>query len=210
MASLQFDIDFAYKMWKEIAVMPLFTNVDQYADDYLLQLTRESVRNRGIDITPLIDIVSGYVDEATIRKTERELIISTYNMSERKQQYYSLDDIPHGQLLDYAAASARLPFFKNVIIDNQKYIDGGIGDNIPYYSKLDNKHFDLVITLKITHIPFFIPRVSINNITFDKEILIKPSKRIGNPIEFRKPTFDEKYEMGYEDAMRALRAFSVS
>ena len=210
MASLQFDMDSAYKMWKEIAVMPVFTNVDQYADDYFLQLTRESVRNRGIDITPLINIISGYVDETTIRKTERELIISTYNMSERKQQYYSLDDIPYGQLLDYAAASARLPFFKNVIIDNQKYIDGGIGDNIPYYSKLDNKHFDLVITIKITHIPFFIPRVSINNITYDKEVLIKPSRRIGNPLEFRKPSFDEKYEMGYDDAKIALRAFGVS
>jgi NTE family protein len=191
-------------MWKEIAVKPVFTNVDQYADDYYIRLTRESVKNRGIDITPLINIISEYVDESIIRETDKELIISTFNMSERKQQYYSLDDIPDGQLLDYAAASARLPFFKDVIIDNQKYIDGGIGDNIPYYSKLKNKNFDLVITIKITHIPFFIPRVSVNNITYHKEILIKPSKRIGSPLEFRKPTFDQKYEMGYEDTKRAL------
>ncbi len=194
----------AYEMWKEIALKPVFTNVDQYADDYILQLTRESVRNRGIDITPLINIISEYVYESLIRETDKEVIISTFNMSERKQQYYSLDDIPEGQLLDYAAASSRLPFFKDVIINNQKYIDGGIGDNIPYYTKLENKHFDLVITIKITHIPFFIPRVSINNITYDREILIKPSKRIGSPIEFRKPTFDQKYEMGYLDAKKAL------
>ena len=205
MATLQYDIDTARKMWNDISIKPVFKNIDQYADDYLLQLTKESITSKGIDMTPLLEIVNSYIDEDIVRKTDKELIISTFNISERKQEYLSLDDIPNGQLLDYAAASARLPFFKNVIINDNKYLDGGSGDNIPYYSKLDNKYFDIVLIIKITHIPFFIPRVSIKNITYNKEILIKPSKRIGNPLEFKKPSFDEKYNMGYMDAIKALK-----
>jgi len=205
MATLQYDIDTARKMWNDISIKPVFRNIDQYADDYLLQLTKESITSRGIDMTPLLEIVNSYIDEDIVRQTDKELIISTFNISERKQEYLSLDDIPNGQLLDYAAASARLPFFKNVIINDNKYLDGGSGDNIPYYSKLDNKYFDIVLIIKITHIPFFIPRVSIKNITYDKEIMIKPSKRIGNPLEFKKPSFDEKYNMGYRDAVKALK-----
>jgi NTE family protein len=192
-------------MWNDISIKPVFKNIDQYADDYLLQLTKESITSKGIDMTPLLEIVNSYIDEGIVRQTDKELIISTFNISERKQEYLSLDDIPNGKLLDYAAASARLPFFKNVIINDNKYLDGGSGDNIPYYSKLDNKYFDIVLIIKITHIPFFIPRVSIKNITYDKEIMIKPSKRIGNPLEFKKPSFDEKYKMGYKDAVKALK-----
>jgi NTE family protein len=194
-------------MWKEIAKKPVFTNIDQYADDYILQLTKESVLNNGIDISPLMDIVKSYVDEDIVRQTDKELIISTFNISQREQKYFELNEIPHGQLLNYAMASSRLPFFKNVIIDNHKYLDGGMGDNLPYYSKLDDKHFDLVITIKISQIPYFLPLVSIKNITYDNSLTITPSKRIGNPLEFKKPSFDEKFEMGYFDTKIALKKF---
>ena len=104
-------------------------------------------------------------------------------------------------------ASSRLPFFKRVIINDHNYLDGGMGDNLPFYSKLENKHFDLVITIKISQIPYFIPMVSIKNITYDHALTIKPSKRIGNPLEFKKPSFDEKFNLGYTDTKNAITKF---
>ena len=95
MATLQYDIDTARKMWNDISIKPVFKNIDQYADDYLLQLTKESITSKGIDMTPLLEIVNSYIDEDIVRKTDKELIISTFNISERKQEYLSLDDIPN-------------------------------------------------------------------------------------------------------------------
>ena len=204
---MQYDVDTAHEVWKEIATKPVFVNIDQNADDYLLQLTRESVWNNGLDISPLMEIIRSYVDEDIVRQTERELIISTFNISQREQKYFELTEIPHGRLLDYAMASSRLPFFKRVIINDHNYLDGGMGDNLPFYSKLENKNFDLVITIKISQIPYFIPMVSIKNITYDHALTIKPSKRIGNPLEFKKPSFDEKFNLGYTDTKNAITKF---
>jgi len=50
----------------------------------------------------------------------------------------------------------------------------------------------------------YIPQHKVKNIRYKKLYTIKPSKRLGTPMEFVKPSFEEKYQLGYEDAMRVL------
>lgn len=205
LVTCQYDLDQAYKMWDELTKQPLFHNVDHMAKDYMLQMAKQSIMHEGIDVNPFLSVIEEYIDEQLVRESNKEMIISAYNISDLKQEYHAVKNIPQGQLMLYAAASSRLPFFKNVIINGKKYLDGGAGDNIPYYSLLDNKHFDLVILIKISMIPYFIPRVRVTNISYDNEIIIKPSSPLGSPLEFKTPSFEKKYEMGYEDTLRALR-----
>ena len=186
----------------------MFKNIDQHAPDYLIQMAKASIFSDGIDLNPFITLFTEYIDEAQIRETNKEIIFSSYNVSKRKQEYHNLENIPEGQLINYVMASARLPFFKPVFINGDKYIDGGIGDNQPYYSELENNHFDLVIKIRIMYIPYYIPGIAQNNITFDKELEITPSKNLGIPLEFKKLNLQNKFKMGYKDAKQALLEFN--
>lgn len=205
----QYNIQECYEFWTEFTEQPMFKNVDQHAPDYLLQVAKESVTGSGLDLEPFINLLNKYIDEDKIRKSEKEMIFSLYNMTQKKQEYHKIKNIPKGQLIDYLMASARLPIFKPVFINGDKYLDGGLGDNQPYYSELENKHFDLVIKIKIAYIPYYIPGISKSNITFTNELDISPSRRLGTPMEFKKPSFEEKYALGYKDAKKALMELPV-
>lgn len=198
-----------FALWSEIQKREIFKGIDQNAINYYYKLAKASLVEDGVDINPFIDFFKEYLDENIIRDTKRELIFTTYNVSKLRQEYHDFNSIEEGKLIDYVMASSRLPFFKPVFINDDKYADGGIGDNQPYYSNLNDKHFDLVITLKIMHIPYYIPAIKQTNISFDEELIISPSGKMGNPLGFKSPSFQYKYQLGYKDALDALSIDSM-
>jgi len=193
-----------YELWSEIKKREIFKGIDQNALNYYYKLAKASIMEDGVDINPFIGFFEEYLDEDKIRNSKRELIFTAYNVSKLRQEYHDFDSIENGKLIDYVIASSRLPFFKPVFINDYKYADGGIGDNQPYYSNLPDKHFDLVITIKIMHIPYYIPAIKQTNISFDEELVIAPSAKLGNPLGFRSPSFHDKYQLGYKDAVQEL------
>ena len=206
----QYSLDECKEIWLDIAQREVFKGIDQFSSDYFLKLAQQSFLTDGVDINPFINIFEELIIEEEVRSKNKELVFSLFNISKRAQEYACLDEIPQGLLMDYLIASSRLPFFKPLFINKNKYLDGGVGDNNPYFSKLKDKHFDLVINVKIMYIPFYIPGVRIENITYDNEIIISPSGRIGNPIEFISPSFEEKYKMGYKDGNAAAEKYLKS
>lgn len=203
-ALFQYNIDDCYKLWLEISKREIFKGIDQHALDYYYKLAKASIIQDGVNINPFINLFHDYFDENIIRQNKKEMVITAYNMSKLRQEYYNLDQINNGGLIDYIVASSRLPFFQPIYINNDKYADGGIGDNQPYYTFLDDSHFDLVITIKIMHIPYYIPAIKKTNITYDTEVIIAPSTSLGNPLGFKRPTFENKFEMGYKDTLDVL------
>lgn len=204
-ALLQYDIEACYDLWLEISKREIFKGINQHALDYYYRLARASVAADGVDINPFISLFHDYFDEKIIRQSQKEIVITTYNMSKLKQEYVNLNKIEEGHLIDYIVASSRLPIFQPIFINGDKYIDGGLGDNQPYYTFLNDTHFDLVITIKIMQIPYYIPAIRQTNITFDKEVIISPTSSLGNPLGFKKPTFAKKYEMGYKNTLEILQ-----
>ncbi|WDU82363.1 patatin-like phospholipase family protein [Caloramator sp. Dgby_cultured_2] len=71
------------------------------------------------------------IDEEKIRKSPIDLGIVTFSLTDFKPVEVFKDEIPEGKLVDYLLASACFPAFKPHEIDNKKFIDGGIYDNIP-------------------------------------------------------------------------------
>lgn len=203
----QYDLIKCRDIWKTIANTRVFKGIDQFSSDYFFKIAQETFFSDGLDINPFVSIFHEIIDEKLIRDKGWELVFSLYNISKRRQEYAALEHIPENSLIDYLIASSRLPFFKPLYINGDKYLDGGVGDNNPYYSFLENKHFDMLINIKIMYIPYYIPGIRKQNITFDREMLITPSGRIGNPIEFRSPSFQAKYDMGYKDASEAIINF---
>lgn len=203
-AMAQYDPSSCYDLWQEIAKREIFKGVDQNSDNYYLQLAKESIFNDGVDITPFRSIFEEKIDADIVSKQDKEIVLTAFNMSQRQQEYKAVNDLPKKQLIDFMMASSRLPFFQPVFINENKYADGGLGDNNPVHSTLENKHFDVHINFKIMHIPYYFPGLREMNITAESEYILSPSESLGNPISFTSPSFDEKFEMGYNDAMKLL------
>ena len=200
----QYDIEDCYKIWQEIAKREVFKGINQFSENYLFQMAKETILNDGININPFIALFEEYIDPKKLKSFDKEIVITAYNITKQRQEYKTIDELPDKDLLMYFMASARLPFFKPIFIDGDKYVDGGVGDNQVYYSNLENRSFDDLICIKIMYIPYYIPGLRKNNITFENETIISPSGKIGNPIAFVNPSFDEKFEMGYQDTMTKL------
>jgi len=193
----------AKEIWLEFTQKELFKNIKQHSRTYAFGLFKEMILG-GIDLSPLEKILHDYIDEDIIRAQDKEFIIALYNISDQKLEYPSLEQIPHGQLVDYVLASARLPFFKEKLINRKKYIDGGFADNEPEVTHLENNVFDYTFVARIAYVKKYIPKQRIVNIQSKKKLLIAPHRLLGSPLSFDKPSFAQKYAYGYEDACRII------
>ncbi len=193
----------AKEIWLEFTKKELFKNVKQNTRTYTLGLLKEFITG-GIDPSPLENILHSYLDEALIRSKSVELVIALYNISDQQLEYPSLDQIPEGQLVAHILASARLPFFKDRIINQKKYLDGGFADNEPEFSYLENKCFDYTFIARIAYVKKYLPKQRVVNIKSKKKVIIASHRLLGSPLAFEKPSFENKYVYGYEDACRIL------
>ena len=71
------------------------------------------------------------VDFETYRNSPIEFYAVVTNVETGKPEYIKLDDLENKESLEYLRASGSMPFVsKPVIINNKKYLDGGISDSI--------------------------------------------------------------------------------
>jgi NTE family protein len=71
------------------------------------------------------------VNEEDIRASGKDYGLVTFNISDMQPVEKMMDEIDEGKLVDYIIASATFPIFPPKIIDDKKYIDGGVYDNMP-------------------------------------------------------------------------------
>ncbi|MCE5255978.1 MAG: patatin-like phospholipase family protein [Spirochaetaceae bacterium] len=90
------------------------------------------VGNKGLDTSPLRNLLVAGIDEQAIRTKGRDLGIVTVNLSTMKPREVFIEEMEEGRLVDYLMASAAFPGFQQTMIEGKTYVDGGIYDNIPY------------------------------------------------------------------------------
>lgn len=84
-------------------------------------------------------------------KFGKELVVSTYNLTDDKIEYISYKNYPEISCLDAIRMSSNLPFIFNEFLYNEKeYIDGGVFDNFPIQIIPDNalKPFGIYLDAK--------------------------------------------------------------
>ena len=101
-------------------------NLDTY-----LRLADKHLKNKGISIVPLKEMINENVDEELIRKSEITFGLVTVSLTDRKPLELFIEDIPNGKLTEYLLASSFLPTFEPMELDGKKFIDGGFHDNLP-------------------------------------------------------------------------------
>ena len=201
---LQYPVDEIKNVWHQFAQYPFFRNVDHNSRLYPLQLMKETIIHKGLETDTLRGILSSNIDEKTILNHHIEYVISAFNVTQKRAQYFTQSTIPDTQLISHIMASARLPIFQPEVIDGDVYLDGGVVDNEPHISYLEDSSFDFLIRIKTVHVSTYLYPLRKSNIQWDRELIICPSGKLGFPLNFKNPSFDERYEMGYNDGLAVL------
>jgi len=200
----QGDFNQAHALWQDMNYSKIFDDYAaveesaQYNPRAIYAVFRSLFKDRCLSIQPMKELLYHHLDEQAIRDSKVAFGLVTYNLTAKKRQYLSKDDIPEGELIDYVIASASLyPIFPAHEIAGHRYIDGGIADNRPVrflnYSK-DVKHALCIDLTSARH--FWLKKAVRSDLVLD---YIIPSKLLGSPLAFDPDRIDRNLRLGYMD-----------
>lgn len=204
---VQGDYDVALELWNDLDRSKIinFAQSIEPNKTSLISIARaikKSIIDGGMDVTPLKELLIKVIDEDKIRRSEMDFGIVTFSLSDFKPVRLFKKDIPEGMLIDYLLASACFPTFRPQRIENKRYIDGGVYDNIPISLILEK--CDHIIAVDVSG-PGRIRKV-------DKcahEIInIKNSVYLGRTLQFDGEISKVNIEYGYFDTLRTFEKVS--
>lgn len=204
----------AEELWSDLdysAVMNVDSNqVDKLLSHHIKELNFSELRkdlflilkDRGIDIRPLKDLIDKWVDEDKIKNSNIEFIFGTFLVSKLKEVEISTKESEDENLKDFLLASASLPAFRNERLNGLKYLDGGMFNNVPI-DMLINRGYKDIIVIRIYGLglekPIKIPK-DVNLIE------IAPRINLGGILEFNTTKIRRNIHVGYCDGLRCLRS----
>lgn len=211
---VQGDFEKAFAIWSEMEPCKVINfdmnlyeslnNKEMFLDNAfkLLQHIKSLFKEKGMDITPLRQMLHEYINEDLIRKAEIEFGMITVSLTDLNPMKLFLTDIPDGKLIDYLIASARLPVFQKQIIDGKVFLDGGFYDNFPINLLISKGYKDIIAVRLIRSGMKRWDKITTSNIT-----LISPSERLGSMLDFSNAKARNNIQMGYYDALRVLKGY---
>ena len=198
----QEDFGLAYDLWYNMSFSRVINATDEEIERLKagkfskedLALLREKVKgvitDRGLDITPLRNLVMETVNEEKIRNSGKDL----------KPLEIYIEDIPKGELGEFLLASAYFPAFKREKIGGKSYIDGGIYNNLPV-NLLSNKGYKDLILIR-THGLGYTRKVNLDGLN---TITIAPNEELGRTLDFERDSSRYNLKLGYYDGKKALK-----
>lgn len=196
----------AVKLWKNINMKTLFGNEIQNPNNNkeLLKLySNNFFKNGGMDVAILQELINKCLNVKKFYNSNIDFGLITVNVSEKKAIKLKKEQIPKDKLSDYLMASASCyPAFKLKDIDGNKFIDGGIYDNLPINLAID-LGADEVIAIDLSA-PGFKQKLKKNI----KVIKIKPNNKLINFLNFNESNSKRNMKLGYNDTMKAFKRLS--
>lgn len=202
---VQGDFDTTYKYWTELSTESVIAGnrkQDERKKKYIefIDMVKEIVASKGLDVTPLKEMLSELVDEDKVRESEMELGMVTFSLTDKKPLSLFKEDIPKGKLVDYLIASASFPAFKPQEIDDKLFIDGGVSDTLPI-SLMIEKGIKKIIAVDIEG-PGIYRRYDNTGLEI---IYIKPVEGLGPVLDFNGETAKKNIQIGYYDTLKKFK-----
>ena len=203
------DLERAFKIWSEITYSKVM-DVDEEAiaaffegnlkSTEVLRRIWEKIKNGGVNIAPLKQLIGEFLDEDKIRNSGKDFYLVTFCVSEMKPLNLGLEDIPYGELEGFLLASAYLYGFKNEKIYGKHYFDGGIVNRLPLNLLLEKGYTD-IIEVHLYRRELKMKR----NVSKDVRIYdIVPHVSLGNIVQFDRERSNKNMIIGYYDGLRLL------
>jgi len=170
---------------------------------YYIKMIGEIITERGIDATPLLNLIKKNVSEEKLRKSDIDFGMVTVSFTDRKALELFIKDIPEGQVADYLFASANFPLFRSAKIGDKIYMDGGIYDSLPIRMLLE-KGYKSFITVRVGGMG----RKRKVNLEGCKVINIEAKDPLAGPLDFSSEKARESLKLGYFDTYRVFKNLS--
>ncbi|HBM80751.1 MAG TPA: patatin, partial [Clostridiaceae bacterium] len=207
---VQGDYDIAEEIWMSVTADSIINMENEIASAVqdkkksmsFINTIKFMITSKGLDITPLKELLLKVIDEEKIRRSETDLGIVTFSLTDFKPVQLFKRNIPEGKLVDYLLASACFPAFKIQEIDNKKFIDGGVYDNMPV-SLIIRKNIKNIIAVDISTIEL-IRKIDSKGLNI---INIKNSQDLGGILSFDSERSKRNMEIGYYDALKAFHKY---
>ena len=208
------DLEKAEEIWENIRYSQVI-NVDDDVIETVKKLDLKSLdlvkvaedakrilKDKGLDITPLKNLIESVVDEDKIRSSDRELYLTTYSVTDRELLVLNAKDIPDGEIGDVLLASAYFPAFRNDKLGGKRYLDGGGWNNVPINILLEHDYKDILV-IRIYGLGYDSERTT--EIPEDVHVThIAPRQDLGGILEFDRTRARKNMTLGYYDAKRVL------
>lgn len=207
------DLENAEKLWKDIRFSQIM-NVDDETMQRIMNRDFENlgqlrsaaraileiVRDGGLDVAPLRQLLAKWVDEEKIRQSGIDFYLATFSLTDREPLEVAAKDLPEGELAGMLLASAYFPAFKQEPIGGKNYTDGGFYDVIPITPLIRHGYKD-IIAIRING--FGIER----RVKIPEDVVvttISPHADLGNVLNFSREQSAANMVLGYYDTQRVL------
>lgn len=212
----QHSFDTIYQMWSSMSFQDLFglddkemtklvhKNVDFHLVKYLSKKLNEALKNGGLDTQKMRKIMSESIEEEKIRQSEIAFGLVTMCISDMSPKELFIEDMEKGKLIDYILATSNLPVFKRAIVDQKKYLDGGVWDNCPV-QMLERKGYQDAIVIrayKRNRIRGYHGIIKRNHITMH---MIEPVESLGGILNFDTTNLNYLLKYGYYDGLKFVK-----
>ncbi|MGN0662625.1 MAG: patatin-like phospholipase family protein [Faecalibacterium sp.] len=190
----------ARDMWLTIRSRDVMELPEENADPAGLHtFLRDVVREGGMDVTPLEEIVDRVLDEEALRAAPIRFGLVTVERRGLRARELPLEEIPEGKVKDYLLASAAcFPALRARDIDGVKYLDGGYSDNMPT-GLAQRMGAQELVCVDLEGIGITRP-----NRTGLPTVLIRSAWELGDILHFDPDTARRNMELGYFDTLRAF------
>lgn len=206
-AMVQDDYDLALDLWKNISVDKIFAgdvDLDFEPQDIigstekLVSLLIKILTNKGLDISPFLDLLNDIVDEDKVRTSAREFGIVALRVPLIKGMEITKEKMKVGYMAKYIlASSSAFPVFPVCEVDGNKYIDGGYYDSLPI-NFARNLGAEEVVAIDVSLSTTHEEELSSNDV-----IYIKSAWSLGPFLDFDNELIMRNMDLGYNDTMKA-------
>lgn len=210
----QGDYDQALALWEQMDPRMLFNEDPEVYNELVkkklnlknthlyFEFLRKIIKQKGLDIEPLTQMIQEYVDEDRVRDSQIDFGLVTVSLTDWKAMEIFVSDMPEGSLGDYLLASSFLPAFSPKHLQGKRFIDGAFHDNLPI-NLISKKEVTEIVAVELQSIGIVQPPK-------DKQLKIRrivPSGELGSILEFDAAISKLNIQMGYLDTMKSYGHF---
>lgn len=189
----------AVRIWKKLNMQLLFgEDANIKSNKEILRLfEKEFLKNGGIDVKKIEDIIEEALNTKKFFASRIDYGLVTLNVKQKKPVFLSKKKMKEEKLASYLMASAScFPAFQMKKIDNDKYMDGGVIDNLPINLAID-LGADEVIAVDLNA-----PGVKLPVKKKIKITTIKPNNELSFFLNFNEQEAERNMIFGYNDTMK--------
>ncbi len=205
----QGEFEKAQTMWKDISISNIVALPEGMTDSSNLfqfknfaEIAAQIYKNEGLDMSPLEEILNNIIDEDKLRNSPIDFGAAVFSVSKKAGVCKFKNDVPKGEIVSYLMASACMPGFKMKEVDSDKFLDGGVSNNMPVNMMLE-KDIDDIITVDVRGVGV----TKSVNLAGRNVIHIRCANPQTGLMEFDSDGIARSMDEGYFDCMKAFGRF---